>query len=224
MSRTSQLLMEMYEAMVARFGRLDWWPGDSPLEIAVGAILAQNTNWRNVEKALANLFDADCMSITALYEMPQEQLAELIRPAGYYNVKTKRLKNFIAAVYDSFGDDLEGFLDRSVSTLQEELLAVNGIGRETADSMILYAAKKTTFVVDTYTFRVLYRHLIIGPEDDYESVKELMESSLPADADLFNDYHGQLVTIGKKYCKKTAKCTGCPLESFEHDPLAGIEQ
>jgi endonuclease-3 related protein len=216
--------MEMYEAMVAEFGHLDWWPGDSPLEIAVGAILGQNTNWRNVEKAIANLSNADCMSITALYEMPQEQLAELIRPAGYYNVKAKRLKNFIATVYDSFGDDFEAFLDRSVSALSEDLLAVNGIGRETADSMILYAAKKTTFVVDTYTFRVLYRHLIIGPEDDYESVKDLMESSLPADAELFNDYHGQLVTIGKKYCKKTARCTGCPLEQFEHDPLAGSEQ
>lgn len=224
MSRTSQLLMEMYEAMVARFGHLDWWPGKSPLEIAVGAILTQNTNWRNVEMAIANLYDADCMSITALHELPQEQLAELIRPAGYYNVKAKRLKNFIAAVHDGFGDDFDGFLDRSVSSLREDLLAVNGIGRETADSMILYAAKKTTFVVDTYTFRVLFRHLIIGPEDDYESVKDLMESSLPADADLFNNYHAQLVTIGKEYCKKTVRCTGCPLENFEHDPLAGSEQ
>ena len=221
--------MEMYEAMVERFGHLDWWPTrpdseDGPLEIAVGAVLTQNTNWSNVEKALANLYRAGAMNVTTLHEMPHEQLAELIRPAGYYNVKTKRLKNLIAAVYDSYGDDLAGFLDRSIDTLQEELLAINGVGRETADSIILYAAGKTTFVVDTYTYRVLYRHLLIGPEDDYESVKELMESSLESSVELYNSYHALLVMVGKHYCKPKAKCAGCPLESFEHDPLAGREQ
>ncbi len=214
----------MYKAMVARFGHRNWWPSqagaDTPagkLEICIGAILTQNTNWTNVEKALANLRAADVMSLEALYEKPQEQLAELIRPAGYFNVKAKRLKNFIHAVYENWGDDITAFLDRSVYTLQEELLAINGIGRETADSMILYAAGLPTFVVDAYTARIFTRHGLLGPEDDYESIKEFFESSLPDDIELWNDYHAQIVAVGKNFCKPTPKCTGCPLEQFPHD-------
>ncbi len=213
--------MEMYEAMRSRFGDLGWWPGDGTLEICVGAILTQNTNWGNVEKAIANLKSAALLSVTALHEMSREQLAELIRPAGYYNVKAKRLKNFIAHVRESFGDDIEAFLDRSVSTLREELLSINGIGKETADSIILYAAAKPTFVVDTYTYRILLRHGLIAGEDDYDQIKELMESSLPEDVDLWNDYHAQLVMVGKSHCRPTPRCDGCPLGTFPHDPHAG---
>ncbi len=216
--------MEMYEAMRERFGHRGWWPGDGALEISVGAILTQNTNWKNVEKAIENLKAAGCMSVSALHTKPHADLAELIRPAGYFNVKTKRLKNFIAHVYEGFGDDIGAFLDRPVSTLREELLSINGVGRETADSIILYAAGKCTFVVDTYTYRILLRHCLIGPEDDYEAIKELFESSLPEDADLWNDYHAQLVEVGKNYCRPTARCAGCPLEAFEHDTDAGKEE
>ena len=215
--------MEMYEAMRGCFGHQGWWPGDGPLEICVGAILTQNTNWRNVEKAIANLHAADCMSVGALHAKPQAALAELIRPAGYFNIKAKRLKNFIAHVYESFGDDIEAFLDRPVTTLREELLSINGIGRETADSIILYAAGRPTFVVDAYTYRILMRHGLIAPEDDYEAIKELMESSLPEDVGLWNDYHAQLVAVGKNHCRPTARCEGCPLEGFAHDPLAGTD-
>lgn len=218
------MLMEFYRAMHGRFGHQAWWPGDTPLEICLGAILTQNTNWTNVEKALANLQAAGTMSLRRLHEMPMAQLAELIRPAGYYNIKARRLKNFVAAVYGSWGEDLggpggsgHGFLDRPVSTLREELLAINGIGRETADSIILYAAGKPTFVIDAYTCRVLVRHRLIGPDGDYESVKELMESSLPQDVELFNDFHAQFVAVGKTYCRPTARCGGCPLERFPHD-------
>ncbi len=221
MSQTSQKLMELYEAMHARFGHQAWWPGETPLEVCVGAILTQNTNWRNVEKAIANLRAAGVMSVSALHEMAHEQLAELIRPAGYFNVKAKRLKNFIAVVHENWVDDVEGFLDRSVAALREELLAINGVGRETADSMILYAAHKPTFVVDTYTYRIMLRHGLISPEDDYEAIKDLFESYLPEDVELWNDYHAQLVSVGKNYCKPTARCDGCPLEPFDHDPFAG---
>ena len=221
---TVQTLMEMYEAMRRRFGHQGWWPGDGPLEICVGAILTQNTNWKNVEKAIANLRAAGCMSVGALHAKPQPALAELIRPAGYFNVKAKRLKNFIAHVYESFGDDIEAFLDRSVTTLREELLSINGIGRETADSMILYAAGRPTFVVDAYTYRILLRHGLIAPEDDYEAIKDLMEASLPEDVELWNDYHAQLVAVGKNCCRPTARCEGCPLEGFAHDPLAGTDE
>ncbi|RPI62377.1 MAG: endonuclease III domain-containing protein [Planctomycetaceae bacterium] len=221
MSKTSQLLMDMYNAMLEHFGHQAWWPGQTPLEICVGAILTQNTNWTNVEKALANLAAADSMSISAINAMPPEKLADLIRPAGYLNVKAKRLKNFVRHVHDGWGDDLGKFLNRSVGTLREELLGINGIGRETADSIILYAAGKPTFVVDTYTCRIMFRHHVISPEDDYEAVKELMESHLPTDTALWNDYHAQIVAVGKKFCKPTAQCEGCPLEQFPHDRLAG---
>ena len=218
MTRTSDILMEMYRAAHAHFGPQGWWPGDGALEISVGAILTQNTNWRNVEKAIANLKGAARMTVSALHETPHEQLAELIRPAGYFNVKAKRLKNFIAHVQESFGDDIEAFLDRSPATLAEELLSINGVGRETADSIILYAARKPTFVVDAYTGRILHRHGLIGPEDDYESIKYLFESSLPEDVDLWNDYHAQLVAVGKNYCRpRNPKCDACPLNGFPHE-------
>jgi endonuclease-3 related protein len=224
MSMTGRTLLQMYDAMLARFGHQGWWPGDGPLEICIGAILTQNTNWRNVEKAIANLRAAGCLSVSDIQSKQQDELAELIRPAGYFNVKAKRVKNFIATVHVSFGDDIEGFLDRPVSTLREELLSINGIGRETADSIILYAAHLLAFVVDTYTYRICLRHGLIGPEDDYEAIRELFESSLPEDIDLWNDYHAQLVAVGKTCCRPTARCDGCPLESFPHDPTAGQSQ
>jgi len=215
--------MEMYEAMRRRFGHRGWWPGHGALEIAVGAILTQNTSWKNVEKAIANLKAAGCMSVSALHGLSHAGLAELIRPAGYFNIKAKRLKNFIAEVHGAAGDDIAAFFDRPVSALREALLAVNGIGRETADSIILYAAGKPTFVVDAYTYRILLRHRLIAPDDDYEAIKELFESSLPHDVDLWNDYHAQFVEVGKTFCRPAARCQGCPLESFPHDPKASRE-
>jgi endonuclease-3 related protein len=212
--------MEMYEAMLQRFGHHGWWPGDGPLEVCIGAILTQNTSWTNVEKALDNLRNTGAISISVLHQMGCDSLAELIRPAGYYNVKAKRLKNFIAHVYESYGDDIEAFLDRSVWTLQGELIGINGIGRETADSIILYAAQKPTFVIDRYTCRMMVRHSLICPEDDYQGAKDLFESSLPEDLELWKDYHAQIVAVGKQYCRPKARCAGCPLESFPHDPVA----
>jgi endonuclease III related protein len=221
MSTTGKLLREMYEAMLARFSHQGWWPGDTPLEMCVGAILTQNTNWGNAAKALVNLKAAARMSVTALHNTSHEELAELIRPAGYYNIKAKRLKNFIAHVHRGWGDDIVAFLDRSISTLREELLSINGIGLETADSIILYAAGKPTFVVDAYTARILLRHQLIYPEAMYEEIKDVFESNLAADAELFNDYHAQLVAVGKNFCRPTARCEGCPLEGFPHDRFAG---
>ena len=229
MSATAETLKQMYEAMLGRFGHQGWWPvaaGDGPgegaTEICVGAILTQNTNWTNVEKALANLRAADCLSVAALHGASHEALAALIRPAGYFNVKAKRMKNFMRAVFEAFGDDVEAFLDRPTDTLRRELLSINGIGRETADSIVLYAADKLSFVVDTYTHRILMRHGLIWPEDDYESIKELFETNLADDVALWKDYHAQLVAVGKHYCRPKVRCSGCPLEAFDHDPDAGL--
>ena len=226
---TATILTAMYEAMRRQFGDRHWWPSDEAappeqraLEICVGAILTQNTAWTNVEKAVANLRAAGALDVAALADMPAPALAECIRPAGYFNVKARRLKNFIAGVR-AFGGGVLAFLGRSVDTLREDLLAVSGIGAETADSIILYAAGKLSFVVDAYTCRILRRHKLIGPDDDYTSVQELLAGSLPRDVALWNDYHAQLVETGKQHCRPRARCSGCPLESFPHDPLADKE-
>ena len=230
MPRNSELLMAMYRAMRERFGHRSWWPAATSadansrkVETCAGAILTQNTSWKNVVKALANLRAEGLLSVHALHAKPQAALAEVIRPAGYYNIKAKRLKNFVARVHESAGDDIGAFLDRPVSALREELLSINGIGPETADCIVLYAAGKATFVVDAYTVRIGVRHHLLSPEDDYEAIKELFESALPADVELYNDYHAQLVQTGKEFCRTVARCEGCPLEKFPHDPNAGRE-
>ena len=221
--------MEIYHAARERFGHQSWWPAkaegraEGKLEICVGAILTQNTNWKNVEKAIANLRGSGCLSVSALHALARDELAELIRPAGYFNVKARRVKNFIACVHAGWGDDIEAFLDRPVAALREELLSVNGVGRETADSIILYAAGEATFVVDAYTCRILLRHQLIDADHDYESIKQLLEDNLPADLDLYNDFHAQFVSVGKYHCRPKAKCAGCPLEQLPHDPLAGTD-
>ena len=227
---TSSILTAMYESMRERFGDRHWWPAKEAappdrraLEICVGAILTQNTAWSNVEKALANLRASGALDVGVLARMPAADLAERIRPAGYFNVKAKRLKNFIACVWNFREGDISAFLDRSVDTLREDLLSISGIGAETADCIILYAAGKLSFVVDAYTCRILRRHKLIGPNDDYTSVQELMAGALPKDVSLWNDYHAQLVETGKQYCRPTARCAGCPLEGYPHDPAADKE-
>ncbi len=217
MITTSRKLQNIYKLLHDRFGHQHWWPGDSPLEICVGAILTQNTNWRNVEKAIANLQNADVMQIASLCRIPPEELAELVRPAGYFNVKTKRLKHFVMHVEASHGDDVEAFLDRPADILRCDLLSINGIGPETADSIILYAAGLPSFVIDSYTMRVLSRHGMIGDDDDYHTVKELFESSLACDVAMWNDFHAQFVAVGKEFCRPKPKCDGCPLEMLPHD-------
>jgi len=218
MTSLPETLMAMYRAMRKHFGHQHWWPGDTPLEICVGAILTQNTNWTNVEKAIANLLAADVMSVRALDEMSHADLAELIRPAGYFNVKSRRLKEFIFHVAQTTGDgEIDTFLSRGLPVLRADLLTVKGIGPETADSIILYAAGKPTFVVDAYTRRILTRHRLCSPADDYDAVKALFENALPRRTTLWNDYHAQLVAIGKYFCKPKPRCEACPLSIFDHD-------
>ncbi len=224
MSRTNEMLMEIYDALLAHFGPQRWWPSqagtDTPagqLEVCIGAILTQNTNWRNVERALANLRAADAMDLTALHEMPAERLGELIRPAGYFRRKAGRVQNFVAKVVE-FGQGVGAFLDRSAGSLREDLLSVSGIGPETADSIVLYAAGLPTFVVDAYTARIFTRHQLIGPEDDYESIQALFEDALEPEVALYNEYHALIVATGKTFCKtRKPKCDRCPLGRFPHE-------
>ena len=178
----------------------------------VGAVLVQNTAWRNVERAIENLRDAGVMEPHALYALPPVELAELIRPAGYYQVKTKRLRNLLKFVIEEFDGSLDAMFSTSLFTLREQLLAISGIGPETADAILLYAGGLPTFVVDTYTYRILARHGWIDYDAGYHQIKDDFESALPADAPLYNEYHALLVRVGKDYCKRTGpKCETCPL-------------
>ncbi|MHC4241853.1 MAG: endonuclease III domain-containing protein [Planctomycetota bacterium] len=213
---TSEALTEIYRLLYDEFGPQQWWPGDTRFEIITGAILTQNTNWANVEKAIKNLKSADCLTPEKIHHLDAAQLAELIRPAGYFNIKTKRLKNFINWLFDNYNGELTDLESIDTSRLREELLTIKGIGRETADSILLYAFDRPVVVVDTYTARVVFRHELIGPEADYEQLKELFESSLPADTKLFNEYHALLVRVGKEFCRPKARCPGCPLEKLPH--------
>ncbi len=211
-------IREIYDLLFARFGPQHWWPGDGPFETIVGAILTQNTSWANVTRAIDNLKNADALDPAVLHEMPPESLAALIRPAGYFNVKARRLKCFLDWLFDQYGGEVETLTQIDTVRLREELLSINGVGRETADSILLYAFGRPVFVVDAYTARIAVRHGLIDREFcDYESLRELFESNLPEDVQLFNEYHALLVCTGKDYCKPRARCPGCPLEHLPHD-------
>jgi len=214
----SKQLTEIYQLLFDHFGPQNWWPGETQFEIITGAILTQNTNWANVEKAINNLKSAHLLTPEKLYHLDISKLAELIRPAGYYNIKAKRLKNFVNWLFRDYGGQLInlGNLNTNTDQLRAELLAIKGIGCETADSILLYALGRPIFVIDAYTARVAIRHGLIEPGADYEQIRELFQSNLPQDVQLFNEYHALLVRVGKNYCKPEAKCSGCPLEKLPH--------
>jgi len=216
MPRQTDLLMSFYKKLLARFGPQHWWPGETPFEVMVGAILTQNTAWGNVEKAIAALKLADLLEPRRLLAVEPSLLARLIRPAGYYNVKARRLRAFLTWFLDAHGGSVESMRRRPLDALREELLAVKGIGRETADSILLYAVGLPVFVVDAYTYRILLRHGLILPEADYDEIQALFTENLERDAALFNEYHALIVACGKAYCRPRPRCAGCPLEDHPH--------
>jgi len=207
------VLHEIYHKLFRAFGPQHWWPGDTPFEIAVGAILTQNTNWGNVEKAIGNLTRQKALSAKVIHGMSVKKLAALIRPAGYFNVKAKRLKSFIGFLVDGYRGSMKRMKEQDLNPLREKLLQVNGIGPETADSILLYALEKPVFVIDTYTKRVLSRHGILGHEKSYDEFQNLFHSVLKRDKGLFNEYHALFVRVGKSYCKRQKPlCNQCPLK------------
>ena len=216
-SPLSQQLIEIYRLLFARYGPQHWWPGDSPFEVIVGAILTQSAAWGNVEKAISNLKQAGALTPTSLRQIPPDNLAELIYPSGYYKAKALKLKSFVARLAEAHQDSLERLFSLETKQLREELLSIHGIGPETADSIILYAARKPVFVIDAYTRRILSRLGLSPSRDDYTSFQSQFMENLPADEKLFNEYHALLVQVGKTHCRPRARCPGCPLESFEHD-------
>ncbi|MBW6521615.1 MAG: endonuclease III domain-containing protein [Desulfoarculaceae bacterium] len=179
----------------------------------VGAVLTQNTNWENVRKAILNLKEAGALSFPALCTLPVDELAQLIKPSGYFNIKAKRLKNLLQMISERYNGKLELLLDEVLPRGREALLSVNGIGPETADSILLYAASQPVFVVDTYTHRIFSRHHLTAEENDYHSLQEEFHNRLPLEPALYKEYHALIVTLGKNYCRKNnPRCDQCPLQ------------
>ena len=204
---------EIYSLLYNHFGPQGWWPGETPFEIMVGAVLTQNTNWENVRKAISNLKEAGRLSFSTLDALPVDELAQLIKPSGYFNIKAKRLKNLMQMINERYNGKLELLLNDELTRSRKALLSVNGIGPETADCILLYAADQPVFVVDAYTHRIFSRHHLTAEENDYHSLQEEFHNRLPLQSALYNEYHALIVTLGKDYCRKNnPRCDQCPLQ------------
>lgn len=209
--KTSKTLNEIYRRLFARYGPQHWWPGDSPFEVMVGAILTQSASWQNVEKAISNLKNAGMMSPLALRKIPTGELAQLIHPSGYYNAKVLKLKALVNWLGASCGDDLDRLFATDTHTLRQHLLAIHGIGPETADSILLYAGNKPVFVIDAYSRRIFSRLGLTPEKDSYPHYQALFMNNLPENTGLLNEYHALLVQLGKKSCRKQPVCDNCCL-------------
>lgn len=207
--------MAIYKKLRCSFGPQGWWPGETPFEVIVGAILTQNTSWENVEKAIVRLKRDGLLHPEKLYHIEESVLAQAIRPSGYYNIKAVRLKNFMDFLFGEYQGDLALMFAEDLGTLRGGLLGIKGIGPETADSILLYAGSKPIFVVDAYTKRVFSRHNLVSPDADYREIQDLFMRNLPKNVELYNEYHAQIVHLGKNFCKKRPKCTDCPLFSSD---------
>jgi len=205
-------LLSIHNILLERFGPQDWWPGDTPFEVVIGAILTQSTSWTNVEKAIGNLKKKKLLSPEGIHKIDAGELALHIRSAGYYNAKARKLKEFMEHLYTNHSGKLDQLFESDAKALRVELLSIWGIGPETADSIVLYAAEKPEFVVDAYTKRIFSRMGYVKEAISYEDLKEFSEKNLPRDVKIYNEFHALLVRLGKEHCKKSKPiCTGCPL-------------
>ena len=210
----AQALLDIYRRLLAHFGPQHWWPAQEPFEVIVGAILTQSAAWGNVEKAIANLRAAEALSPGALRRLSRSKLAKLVHPCGYYNAKALKLKSFAFWLGNHYKDDLDRFFDNDTGDLRRQLLSIHGIGRETADSIVLYAANKPIFVIDAYTRRVISRIGLAPEKDSYAAYQAFFTEHLPPDAELFNEYHALLVCQGKNVCRRHPLCQQCCLSDI----------
>jgi len=208
------LIRKVYFLLFEAFGPQNWWPGETQFEVIVGAILTQNTNWGNVEKAIRNLKQHDCLTIEAVNKISHHKLATLIKPSGFFNIKSKRLKNFVKFIVEEYSGDLRIMMNEDVKHLRLKMLEVNGVGPETVDSILLYALKKPIFVVDAYTKRIFLRHRIINESYNYHEIQNVFMNSFKKDIKIFNEYHALIVRLGKNFCKIKPQCGMCPLASL----------
>lgn len=219
--RTRYARPEIYDffcLLRRKLGPQDWWPAETPFEVIVGAILTQNTNWQNVARAIHNLRGAGRLRLRALARTPTRKVAALVRPSGYFNQKASRLKEFVRFVANDYAGSLQRMFREPTSKLRARLLALRGIGAETADSILLYAGNHRSFVVDAYTRRILARHDLISEKASYSDIQALFEKNLPRSLRIYNEYHALLVEVGKRYCRRReALCAACPLGTFLTD-------
>jgi len=205
--------LELYSRLLSHFGPQGWWPADTAFEVIVGAILTQNTSWRNVERAIGNLKKEGVLNPEALHDIEELALALLIRPAGYFNVKARRIKAFMEFLYGAYEGGLETMFRQPLLPLRDQLLGISGIGPETADSILLYAGQRPVFVIDAYTTRILSRHHLIDGRMGYGEIQSVVMSHVPPDVYVYQEYHALLVRLGKIHCRRTPDCLGCPVEA-----------
>lgn len=217
----SSVSAEVYRTLLNALGPQQWWPAESPFEVMVGAMLVQNTAWKNVEYAIRNLRDAGLLDPHRLSAVAEPELAELIRPAGYYRLKAKRLRHLVEYFVTRFDGSIDAMRAVPTDVLREELLAVHGIGPETADSILNYALDKSALVVDAYTHRIWTRHGWIDPDSDYHALQAEVARGVPDDPQTYNEMHALLVNVGHHWCKRTPKCEGCPLQQLL--PASGLQ-
>jgi endonuclease-3 related protein len=211
---TRDHLLQFYAAMDEHFGNLHWWPGDSILEMLIGAVLTQNTAWRNVERAIANMKEHRLIHIGRILKTEPAELETFLRPSGFFRIKAERLVNLLRFIEDEYAGDCERMFGEELWALRKKLLAISGIGEETADCMLLYGGGKPVFVVDTYTRRILSRHGLIQEGSTYAEIQDFFMRHLPPDCMLYGQYHALLVEVGKAFCRKKPDCGACPLERF----------
>lgn len=210
---TAKLLREVYNRLYRCYGPQHWWPGETPFEVMVGAVLTQSVNWGNVERAIQNLKAAGALAPAALRSLPAEELAHLVRPAGFYQAKARKLKALARFLWE-FGDDLDRLFALELPRLRERLLAVYGLGPESADSILLYAGRKPVFVIDAYTRRIAGRLGLASPAASYQALQKLFMENLSPEEGLFNEYHALLVRHGKETCRPTPRCPQCCLREI----------
>lgn len=218
---TARVLQRVYRLLYGAYGPMNWWPADSPFEVIVGAFLTQNTAWKNVEKALANMKRAGLLDPKKLDKVPEKKLADIIKPSGYFNQKAKKIKSFVKHFGEKYSYSIEKMKERPIGELRKELLEMWGIGPETADSILLYALDKPIFVVDAYTMRTFKRLGFLDDKDDYDEAQKMFMKHLKPDAPLYNEYHALIVALGNRLCKPRPACSECPLKGhIECDPHA----
>lgn len=204
-------LIEIYKKLLNHFSKQNWWPAETEFEVIIGAILTQASAWKNVEIAIKNLKSEKILNPEGIKNIHQNKLKKLIRSVVYYNTKSKKLKEFINFLYKNYNGNLNPLLNQPKYKLRNELLSIWGIGHETADSIILYAANKPSFVVDAYTRRIFSRLGFVNDGINYENLKKFFESNLPEDLEIYKEFHALIVELGKNYCRRKPICDECPI-------------
>ena len=207
-------MLKIYQKLYNAIGPRHWWPGDSPFEVIMGAILTQNTSWKNVETAIKALKENNLLDPAKILKVDEGILANTIKSSGFFNIKAKRIKNFIRFLFENYQGSLAKMFSENLIPLREKLLKVNGIGPETADSILLYAGGKPIFVVDAYTKKILLRHNLISKAAGYSEIQALFMENLEKDVRMFNEYHALLVYVGKYFCKRIPSCENCPMRGL----------